>query len=180
MDSLTFSVRTARDPVAAMADIHQVLRAVDSAVPIRQSETADELIERQLQRERMMASLGTAFGGLALAIAAIGLYALLAHSVVTRTREIGVRLAVGACRRDVVSLVIQQAAALLAVGAAIGVPLAAAGSWMVRNQLFGVRPAEPLVLGSAAVLMAAVAAMAAIVPAWRAARVDPVQALRHE
>ena len=128
----------------------------------------------------MMALLGTGFGGLALTVAAIGMYALLAHLVVTRTREIGVRMAVGACRRDVVGLVTRQAALLLTAGAVIGVPLAAVASWAVRNQLYGVEPADPLVLSSAAVVMAIVAAMAAIVPAWRAAQVDPIDALRHE
>jgi predicted permease len=177
---LTFSIRTQRDPDTAMADIRQALRSADSAVPVSQVQTADEVMERQLRREGMMASLGTAFGGLALAVAAVGLYALLAHSIVRRTREFGVRIAIGATRNNVVRLVFRQAAVLVAAGGAIGLPLAVAASWAVRNQLYGVQPADPAVLGAAAATIAVVAVIASVIPAFRASRIDPVEALRHE
>lgn len=177
---LTFSVRTLQEPEVMMASIREVLRSIDSAVPVGQMSTADAMLDRQLARERMMAVLGIVFGGLALAVAAVGLYALLAHSVARRTREIGVRMAIGASRSRVIGLVLRQATVLLAAGAFIGIPLAAAASWVLRNQLYGIAPADPVLLSGACAVMIAAGVLAAAVPAWRAMRVDPIRVLRHE
>ena len=127
-----------------------------------------------------MATLAGGFGALALTLACIGLYGLLAYSVVQRTKEIGIRMALGAQRTRVVTLVLQRGARLVAIGIAVGLPAAWAASRWVKTLLFGLTPADPVALGGAIVLLAAAGLVAAYVPALRASRVDPLVALRHE
>jgi len=117
---------------------------------------------------------------LALAIACIGLYGLLAYSVARRTKEIGIRMALGAQRSRVMGLVLGRATRLVVIGIAIGLPAAWAVSRLVESMLFGLKPADPATIIGAVVLLAVAAQIAAYVPAWRAARVDPLAALRHE
>jgi ABC-type antimicrobial peptide transport system permease subunit len=129
---------------------------------------------------RILATLGTSFGGLALLLAAVGVYGVLAFSVARRTREIGVRMALGATPIDVGRLILRQLAFVLAAGAVAGI----AGSWalqgVTRSLLYGVAPRDPVVLVAALLLVIVTAVLAAFVPAWRASRLDPLAALRHD
>ena len=127
-----------------------------------------------------MATLAGAFGVLALTLVSVGLYGLLAYTVARRTREIGIRMALGAQRRRVVMLVLKGAARLVVIGIVLGVPAAWAGSRWVQSMLFGLTPSDPIAIAGAALLLAFVAQLAAYLPAWRASRVDPLTALRHE
>ena len=127
-----------------------------------------------------MAGLAGAFGLLALVLACVGLYGLLAYTVARRTKEIGVRMALGARRLRVVALVLQGAVGLVAIGIVLGLPAAWAASRWVESMLFGLNATDPVALAGAAVLLVAVAQVAAYLPAWRASRVGPLTALRHE
>jgi ABC-type antimicrobial peptide transport system permease subunit len=137
-------------------------------------------VEQSLVQERLIATLASFFGLLALVLAAVGLYGLVAYSVTRRTSEIGVRMALGATRGNVLKLVLRGALALAILGVIAGLPLAFAGSRFVSNMLFGIRPTDPLTAGSAAVLLVFVALIAAYIPARRASKVDPLTALRYD
>ena len=128
----------------------------------------------------MMATLGTGFGVLALALAAVGVYGLLAYAVARRTREIGIRMALGAGRGGVIALVLRRAQIPLAIGIAAGLPAAWAGSRFIESMLFGVHATDAAAIGGAIAALLAVAHLAAYLPARRAARVDPLTALRSE
>jgi predicted permease len=137
-------------------------------------------VDDTMVRERMMATLAAAFGLLALMLAAIGLYGLLAYSVERRTKEIGIRMALGAERIPVVALILQGAARLVIIGIAIGLPAAWAAARGIETMLFGVTPMDPAAVAGAIVALTITAQLAAYLPAWRASRVDPLTALRHE
>jgi len=132
------------------------------------------------ERERLIAILAAAFGVLATLLAAIGLYGVMAYSVARRTGEIGVRMALGAVPADVLRLVLFGAVRLAAAGIVIGLAGALAAGRLIESQLFGIKAADPVIYGGAALLLALVALIAAGVPAWRAARIDPVVALKYE
>jgi predicted permease len=138
------------------------------------------LIDGSLMRERLMATLSGFFGALAGLLAAIGLYGVISYTVARRTNEIGIRMALGAARADVLRLVLREVALLCAMGTAVGVALALAGGTAVRSLLYGLQPYDPATLGMAAGVLLAIALAASYVPAWRAARLDPMRALRHE
>ena len=142
--------------------------------------TMDERVRASLVRERLLSMLATFFAALALALACIGLYGVMAYTVVGRTREIGIRVALGARQRSVAWMVVRETVALVVAGAALGLVGALAASRYVASQLFDVAPGDPAALGAAVVLLVAVTAAAAWVPARRASRIDPVVALRHE
>jgi predicted permease len=148
-----------------------------SAVEVR---ALNQQIERALVQERVMATLGAAFGILGLALAAVGLYGLLTYTVARRTNEIGIRLALGAKRQEVLWMVIRHALTLLGTGVAIGIPAAWAASRLVSSMLFGVRGTDPMTIGVATVALVATGLIAGFLPAWRASRVDPMVALRYE
>jgi ABC-type antimicrobial peptide transport system permease subunit len=131
-------------------------------------------------QERMMATLASGFGLLALALASVGIYGLLAYGVARRTKEIGIHMALGAQRKRVIALVLRGAWKSLLIGLAIGLPAALAASRWVDSLLFGLKPGDPIAMTAAALLLAAVAHVAAYVPALRAARVDPLVALKYE
>ena len=137
-------------------------------------------ILESLLRERLMATLAGFFGVLALVLACIGLYGILAYNVAGRTNEIGLRMALGAARRDVIWMVLREALLLTLIGVLIGAPLAVGAGRLVSSLLFGLTPSDPLSIGLAAIVMIAVAALASYIPARRAARVDPMVALRYE
>ena len=130
--------------------------------------------------ERLISRLTGLFGLLALALASVGLYGITAYSVARRTNEIGVRMALGANRGNVVSLVMSRALLLVAVGLAIGIPVALLGGRLMRSQLFGVRTYDPLTLAGAVFVLAAFASLAGFIPARRAASIEPMNALRQE
>jgi predicted permease len=173
-------VRTSQPPSAAFGSIRQALRDVDANVPLYNPRTLEHQIESSLLNERLVATLSTAFGVLATLLAIIGLYGVMAYTVARRTREIGLRMALGAVPTAVVWLVMREVLLLVGAGVTIGLIAALALSRLVRSQLYGITPHDPITIVAAALALAAVAMLAGYVPARRATRVNPVLALRYE
>jgi predicted permease len=176
----SFYVRTAMPEAAVIPAIRQTMGRVDAQIPVYDFSTMEEQIGESLFAERMVAALSAAFGLLATLLAAVGLYGVMSYSVSRRTREIGIRLALGAPRERVLGMVLREVGTLGAWGLGLGLPLALGLARLVAAQLFGLPPHDPLTLGSATVLLAAVTLLAGLVPARRAMRVDPMLALRYE
>ena len=143
-------------------------------------QTLERTVDDALFNERMLALLSGAFGLLATVLATVGLYGVMSYIVSRRTREIGIRIALGAERGTVIGMVLKEVALLTLAGIALGVPAALSLSQLVRSQLFGISPADPLTIGAAAVTLALVALLAGYIPARRASRVPPVLALRYD
>jgi predicted permease len=160
--------------------LREAVRTQDAGLPIYNVTTMDRTIDQAVFTERMLAVLSAAFGLLATLLAAVGLYGLMAYTVARRTREIGIRIALGAERQAVVCLVLREVAVLVAIGLAIGVPSAIGLSRLISSQLFGLSPRDPLTLMLAVAVLALVGGAAGYVPARRAAAVEPVRALRYE
>jgi putative ABC transport system permease protein len=156
------------------------LREVDRDVPLDVVRTMDAMVSQELQEPRSAMLLLTLFAAVALALASVGIYGVISYNVTQRTTEIGVRVALGAQRRDVVSLVVGQAMAMAAAGAGIGVLLALWGARSLSAMLFGVGPRDPLALGGASAFLLVVALVAALAPALRASRIDPTIAMRSD
>jgi ABC-type antimicrobial peptide transport system permease subunit len=142
--------------------------------------TQSAQVDETLFTERMFARLSALFAGLALTLACVGVYGLLAYAVTRRTTEIGIRVALGAQRGDVVWMILREALALAAIGIAIGLPASLAATRVLKTMLFGLQPHDPATIAFAAVLLVGVASAAGFIPARRAARVEPMQALRCE
>jgi predicted permease len=178
--SLQFLVHAAIPPADALQMLRREAAALDPALAIEEPQTVRQMIGRSLFQERMLAALSAIFGILALSLAAIGLYGVVSFVVTRRTAEIGIRMALGAPRSGVVWMVLREVLLVVAAGVLISVPAALAATRLGRGILFGIRPEDPAVIvGSAAVLLAA-GLCAGIVPALRAARIDPAQSLRTE
>ncbi|HEY9141054.1 MAG TPA: ABC transporter permease [Bryobacteraceae bacterium] len=177
---MVFYVRTAGDPGRMAAAVRQATREADPNLPAVKIKTVELRIRESLYTERLIAILSAAFGILATLLAAIGLYGVIAYSVARRTGEIGVRMALGALPADVLRLVLFGAVRLAAAGIVIGLAAALAAARLIQSQLFGIAASDPVIYAGAAVLLALVALFAAGVPAWRAARIDPVSALKYE
>jgi len=173
-------VRTAGDPLAAAATVRREIARLDPDQPISDVRTMDERIGRSLESRRFNMILLAAFAALALALAAIGIYGILAYAVTERTHEIGVRLALGAQPRDVLSMIVAQGMAMTAAGAAIGVVAALTVTRLMSSLLFGISAADPMTFAAIPLLLGVVAFVACYVPARRATRVDPLVALRTE
>jgi predicted permease len=176
----TFELRTAADPQALLPAIREVVGQVNADLPLFNVTTQSEQIDRLLFQERLVARLAGFFGVLALVLACIGLYGLLAYEVSRRTREIGIRIALGAQPERVLKLVLWQGIALATVGAAVGIGGALGLTRYLASLLFHVRASDPLTMCAVAVLLALVALAACYIPARRATRVDPMVALRYE
>jgi predicted permease len=168
------------DPRAAVATIRRTVQALDPDVPVMGGRTPAENLRNVLQPTRAMGTLIGIGAALALVLAAIGTYALLAHTVTRRTREIGVRMALGARAADVRRLILGQGIGLVLLGTLLGLPLGLVGARVLRAMIPGIGSADPLTLGAIMALLLGVAAAASWFPAWQATRVDPVEALRVE
>ena len=171
-------LRTASDPAPLAGAARTALRDLDADLPPFQVRTMEQVVEETLVTRRFSMLLLASFAGLALFLAGVGLYGVISYSVVQRTREIGLRMALGARGLDVVRMVVRRGLGLTAAGLAIGVAVALAVTRFLSTLLFAVPPTDPLTFVSIAGLLAAVACVASFLPAWRAARVDPMEALR--
>jgi putative ABC transport system permease protein len=174
------TVRTSGDPLSVAPVLGRTVRSIDPDQPIAKVRTMSELLGAATARERFQLALFSIFAASALLLATLGIYGVMAYAVSQRTREIGIRIALGAAPRGVLGLVVKQGVMLAALGVVLGAVLAAGAVRLLRGMLFGVSPTDPVVFGSIATLLVLVAALATYLPARRAARVDPVDALRAE
>ncbi len=175
-----FEVRTAIDPAAAVGAIREAVRRADPNLPIQDVVTQMEQVEKRLDQEKLFARAYALFGALALVIAAVGLFGLMSYSVARRTNEIGIRMALGAQRGHVLGQVLRESMVLVVAGVLIGVAIALGTGRFIAALLFGLAPTDAATIGLAMAVMLGVAALAGYLPARRAARVDPMVALRYE
>ena len=180
LGAMAVLVRTAGDPVAAMPAVRDVVRQVDANVPVMDMATQADHIERRLVQERVFAQAYSLFGALALLVAAIGIFGLMSYNVTRRTTEIGIRMALGAQRQTVLQMILREALVLVAIGVVVGVAAALGAGRAVASLLFGLQPTDAVTTATAVLLMVAVASLAGYLPARRASRLGPMQALRHD
>ena len=180
LGGVTFYVRSAQEPAALVPALRETVRTIVPDQPVYDLKTVERQMAESLFTDRLLTSLSVSFGLLAALLAAVGLYGALAQTVAGRTREIGIRMALGATRERVGWLVLQEVAAAAAAGLMLGLGAAFAAGRLVESQLFGVHAGDPLVYAGAAALLAAVAALAAYPPVRRAMRLGPSVALRYE
>jgi putative ABC transport system permease protein len=178
--NLTIAVRTAGDPTAVIPDIRRAVQSVDPDQPLARIETMTNMLSQSVGQRRLSTVMLGLFAGLALLLSALGIYGVIAHSVTQRTQELGVRMALGAARRDVLSLVMLQGARIAGVGLVLGMAGAFGLTRLMSSQLFQVNATDPVTFVSVAALLVTVALVATLLPALRASRLDPVQALRKE
>jgi putative ABC transport system permease protein len=180
ISQMTFALRSQGDPTQLVTTVRQTVLNIDPDQPIAQERTMNALMDEALgQRKLSMYLLGT-FAGLAMLLSAIGIYGVMSFDVTRRSQEIGVRMALGAARSSVLSLVMKQGVGLAMVGVAIGLASAFALTRVLEAQLFGVTRTDPATFALVAVVLTLVATMATLIPALRAIRLDPVRALRCE
>jgi putative ABC transport system permease protein len=173
-------VKTSEDPVSMVSAVKAAVWSVDRNQSVASVQTMEQVLANSLARHRMQTALVGAFASLALLMAIIGIFGVMAYSVSERTREMGIRIALGANARSVRSLVLRQGLWLTCVGSGIGLAGAVALAGALSNQLYGLEPRDPATLASVTLLLGGIAVAACYIPAWRATRVDPVVALRHE
>jgi len=178
--SAVIEVRTAGDPVSVTSGVREAVRQVEPNLPMMDVSTQLEQVERRFAQEKIFAQAYTLFGGLALLVASIGLFGLMSYAVARRTNEIGIRMALGAQRGDVMRQVLVESMILVAIGVAIGVAGSLGAGRFVSTLLFGLAPTDMLTIAAATALMIAVSALAGFLPARRASRVDPMVALRYD
>ncbi len=175
-----YEVRTFADPSSVNASLRQAVQATDASLPPIEIRAMSELVDRSIRTDRFIEQLSEAFGALAMLLASIGLYGIMAYSVTRRTRDIGIRLALGAEPSNVLWQVLRETLLLVLIGIAIGLPLALGGTHFVRSMLYGLGLADPVAILFATTVLAVVAALAALIPARRASRIHPMIALRYE
>jgi predicted permease len=177
---MTVYVRTTLEPEQLMPMLRHKVQQLDANIPVYAMRTTEAQIGQSLRTERLVASLSSIFGILATLLAVVGLYGVMAYTVARRTREIGIRMALGALQGNVLWMVMKEVALLIGLGAIVGVPLAIGLSRFVQSQLYGLPANDPLTLAAATITLVAVAGLAGFVPAVRASRIDPTRALRYE
>jgi putative ABC transport system permease protein len=177
---LTFAVRTAGAPGQYVNQVRRAVQSVDPEQPLSNVRTMDELMSRSVGQRRLSMMLLSLFSGIALVLASVGIYGLMSYSVAQRSRELGVRIALGAERLDVLRLVLRQGMSLALTGIVIGVGAAFGLSRLIESQLYGVHATDPATFIAVAVLLGLTALTANLIPAWRATRVDPAVVLREE
>jgi putative ABC transport system permease protein len=175
-----FAVRASSDPAAMAGSIRAIVRQLDTSATVDNIATMDQIVSNAMSRPRLFAALLGIFAAVAAALAAVGIYGVLAFIVTHRTREIGIRIALGARRRQVIALILRQTVVLTAIGVIAGVAGAAVLTRYLEGLLFGVTPLDPSTFVAVVIAFAAVAALASFVPARRATRVEPQVALRSE
>jgi ABC-type antimicrobial peptide transport system permease subunit len=180
VQGMTVYARAQGDPADLFASMRRTVNELDSNVPIYRMRTLEQQLDKSLMSERLLASLSSVFGLLATVLAAIGLYGVMAYMVVRRTREIGIRMALGANRGSVVWLVMREVLVLSVIGVAIGSAGAYAATRLVQKELFGILPTDALTMVLSAIGIAAVAIVSGYLPARRATAIDPMLALRWE
>jgi predicted permease len=180
LGAITFYVRTVGDPDGFMATIPKVLARLDANLPVERLRTLPQQVRENVFLDRFISVLSAAFAGLATLLAAVGLYGVLAYTVSQRTREIGLRMALGAAPARVRAMVLRQVAAMVLVGGAIGLAAAVGLGRLAQSLLFELQGSDPIVLVAAAIILALVALAAGFIPAQRASRVEPMTALRYE
>jgi putative ABC transport system permease protein len=178
--SMSLVVRARGNAAALAPDVRNAIWSVDKDLPIDRVDTMDDLIAASAAERQFTLILFEAFGIVALALAAVGIYGVLSGSVTERTREIGIRLALGAPPHNILSLIILRGMKLTVIGVVIGLGGALLASQAISSQLFGVSPLDVITYVAVTVILAAIAAIACWIPARRAARVDPMVALRYE
>jgi ABC-type antimicrobial peptide transport system permease subunit len=178
--SMTYEVRTKGDPKDSVNAVREAVESIDKDLPLIEIRTQQEQIDATLAPERSFATLTTGFGILALVLASIGVYGVIAAGVSRRVNEIGVRMALGARAEQVLRMVLGEAMSLALVGIGGGLCAALLLNQFLRSMLFELKPTDSLTLTSAALLLSAAALAAAWIPARRASRIEPVKALRHE
>ena len=180
LGSAVFEVRTAGAAAGVMGSIREAARQIDANLPLTDVSTQIEQVERRFQQEKLFAQAYSLFGGVALLLAAIGLFGLMSYNVSRRTNEIGIRMALGAQRGQVLGLVMRESMLLVVVGVAAGLAIAFFAGRLVTTLLFGLPPRDPMTMAAAVAVMAVVSALAGYLPARRASRVDPMVALHYE
>jgi predicted permease len=177
---MSLAVRTSADPAAAISSVTSAVHRVDSQLPVEHVVTMEGLVSASLFSQRFNVLLLGAFAGLALVLAAVGIYGVLSYTVRRRVREIGIRMALGASHSDVLRLVVTDGMKPILLGVALGLAAALALSRVVTSLIFGVRATDPLTFAAVALLLVAVGLLATVLPAYRATRVEPVSILREE
>ena len=180
INGLSFYLRSALPPNQMFQQIRVVMRRIDADLPIENLRTLDDQVRRNIRNDRIVLQLAAAFAILATVLAMLGLYGVMAHSVTRRTREIGIRIALGAAPLRIRTMVLREMLWILAIGLALGIPSALALSRLTRSQLYGVKTYDSLVVACAVLALAVTAIAAAYLPARRASRVNPLNALRYE
>jgi predicted permease len=175
-----FYIKVRGTPEQAFQSIRTIVHNADPALPISNFRTLDEQVSRSLNTERMLATLSGAFGTLALLLSLVGLYGVMSFVTTQRTREIGIRMALGATGRSAIWLVLRDAIVMIAAGTAIALPCVAALGRLVESQLFGVKPTDPIAIAAATLLLTSATLGAAFIPAYRASTVNPTDALRFD
>jgi predicted permease len=175
-----FEVRYTGDFAPVAAAVEQTIHSIDRNLPIARVTTLDEQVARSITNQRLVAQLSTFFGLLAVFLSCIGIYGVMSYVVIRRTNEIGIRMALGARRSNMLWMVLREILILVSIGVVIGAPVALAGDRLVSKMLFGLRPSDPVTLVSATVILLIVAAIAGYLPARRASLMDPMVALRYE
>jgi predicted permease len=177
---LSWLVRTAMDPLTMRQAIEREFRSTDNTIVVSRERTMEQVVAASVQRQNFNMLLLSIFAGIALLLAAIGIYGLMAYSVEQRTQEIGIRMALGAGRGDMVKLVLWQGMKLAGFGVVFGAALSYGVTWLLKSMLFGVKPGDPLTVGGVALILSVVALVATYVPARRASAIDPGDALRYQ
>jgi len=179
-DDVTFEIKTAASTESMVKLIRSTVASVDPDLPILDIRTQTQQIDATLSQQRMFASLTGGFGLLALLLAAIGIYGIMAYTVARRTSEIGIRMALGAQARGVLAMILREAWLLAVFGIAAGIAAALALTRFLRAELFGIQPNDPLTYCASGLLLLVIALLAGALPARNAASIDPCEALRHE
>jgi predicted lysophospholipase L1 biosynthesis ABC-type transport system permease subunit len=175
-----FEIRTAGDPEQMIASVRKAILAVNEDLPVEGARPVAVSVDRTNAQPRMVARLCSIFGIIALLLASTGLYGVLSYGVARRTNEIGIRMALGAGRGRVINMILRETGIMIAIGVVAGVAFTAGGVQLIKSRLFGLSALDPLALLSAVAILTVVALVAGYIPAARAARVNPTQALRHE